>query len=85
MEGPEHVPDKAKWHAQLSGLLSNLDAVGEGEGGRPCGQSAAGGTSSPLISLDDLDKDLAWQEYISNGQQVRRIGGQCYLLYAIFR
>ena len=66
VEGPVHTPDKAQWNSQLSSLLSNLDETLDPSASSPFGWGNS--------SLGSLDKDLAWQEYMANGQQVREAG-----------
>ena len=70
MEGPIHTPDQAKWHRQLSSLLSeHLDNGSEDRddgSGRSQERNVMGSGSGAFRSLD---KDLAWQEYLANGQQ----------------
>ena len=69
MEGPVHTPDRDEWHRQLSGLLSDGLSGGErGEGGG-YGTAAGHGAEGRGAPLRPLDKDLAWQEYMVNGQQ----------------
>ena len=66
VDGPFHTPDKAQWHSQLSSLLSNLD---EARDPSPYSNGYGADLSGGLLK-GTLDKDLAWQEYVANGQQV---------------
>ena len=72
MEGPIHTPDQAKWHRQLSNLLSEHLDNGSGnrdDGTEDSSQSLRNVMGSGSGAFRSLDKDLAWQEYLANGQQ----------------
>lgn len=65
----EHTPTEEQWHAKLQPLLQQLRSPAKDAAAASGAPPSSSSFSGPLPVLEQLEKDMAFQEYMTTGQQ----------------